>query len=70
MWYTTKWFWLNMIAVIVAVIQYFINNDMFTAWLPWEGLALVILNMIAGMIQSGQVARLKGEVNTLKKAKK
>lgn len=57
----SKWFWLNVIAIVLAVIQYFIDNQMFVDWLPLEGLVIVILNMVAGMIQSQQVAQLKAK---------
>ncbi|MDD5510617.1 MAG: hypothetical protein PHI12_07405 [Dehalococcoidales bacterium] len=55
----TKWFWLNLIAIIILVIQYFVSNEMFPQYVAWEGLVLVVLNAIAGMIQSGQNTALK-----------
>ncbi len=60
-WLKSKFFWLNVIAILLAIIQYFTDNKMFTSWAPWEGLAVVILNMIAGMIQGNTVKKLKKE---------
>lgn len=58
----SKWFWLDLIALIVAAVQYLGQWPGNTAvWLFWEGLVLVILNMIAGMIQSAQVATLRAK---------
>jgi len=62
MWYKSKWFWLNVIAVVLAVIQYFISNEMFVNLLPWFGLVVVILNMIVGMLQSVQLQKLKKQL--------
>ena len=62
MWYKSKWLLLNIIAVALAIIGYFFSNNMFTSALPWFGLAVVILNMIAGMIQGNTVSGLKKTV--------
>jgi len=63
----SAWFWLDVIAVALAILQYFIANKMFTQWIAWEGLGVVVLNMIAGMIQGNTVTSLKKENMTLKK---
>jgi len=44
---------------VILAVQYFISNQMFTQYLAWEGLIVVLLNAIAGMIQGNQVAKLK-----------
>ncbi|MGA2669805.1 MAG: hypothetical protein ABSF21_00050 [Dehalococcoidia bacterium] len=54
-----KFFYLNLIALVILAVQYFISNQMFTQYLAWEGLIVVLLNAIAGMIQGNQVAKLK-----------
>jgi len=58
-WLKSKFFWLNVIAIVIATIQYFIDNQMFVEWIKWEALIVVILNMIAGMIQATTVSKLK-----------
>ena len=55
----SRFFWLNLLAICVLIIQYFINNQMFPSYIGWEGLALVVLNAIAGMLQSNTVTLLK-----------
>jgi hypothetical protein len=55
----SKFFWLNLIAILVLVIQYFITNEMFPAWAAYLSLAVVVLNAVAGMLQGNQVAKLK-----------
>jgi hypothetical protein len=57
--------WLNVIAIILIVLQYTIANFN-PAWVVYEGLAVVVLNAIAGMIQSNTVTKLKKE-NTMYK---
>ncbi len=64
--FKSKFFWLNVIALLILVIQYFINNNAFPEYVGWEGLALVVLNAIAGMIQSQQVAKLKAQLKAHK----
>ena len=60
----SRFFWLNLIAIVLLVIQYFIQNEMFPQWVAWEGLVIVVLNAIAGMIQNQQVVTLK-QKNTI-----
>lgn len=62
--FKSKFFWLNLIAVLVLVIQYFITNEMFPAWAAYFSLAVVILNAIAGMLQSQQMTTLKLKLKT------
>ena len=63
----SKTLWLNVIAIILMVIQYLENWPKNPSdWLMWEGLAVVVLNAIAGMIQSQTNAALKLENKTLK----
>jgi len=57
--------WLNVIAIILLVLQYTMTNFN-QAWVVYEGLAVVVLNAIAGMIQSNKVTMLKKE-NTVYK---
>ena len=59
----SKFFYLNLIAILLLVIQYSINNNLAPAkFVPYETLAVIVLNAIAGMIQSQQVAKLKVRV--------
>jgi len=63
----SKALWLNVIAIIIMVIQYLENWPKNPAdWVIWEGLAVVVLNAIAGMVQSQTNATLKLENKTLK----
>lgn len=67
MWYQSKWFYLNLIAIAILVLQYFVANSMFESMAIWWPLIISILNAIAGMIQSGQTASLKRQLNAIKK---
>jgi hypothetical protein len=63
MWYQQKALWLNVIAVIVLILQYLLNLPTNPAtWVVWEGLAVIVLNAIAGMIQGQQVYTLKAKL--------
>jgi hypothetical protein len=68
--FKSKFFWLNLIALVLLVINYFIENGMFPNFLTWWGLAVVILNAIAGMIQNTQLMKAKNELKLLKASKK
>ena len=57
----SKAFWLNIIAITLAVIGYFADKGMFPNWAPWFGLLVVVLNMVSGMIQSNTVTKLRKE---------
>lgn len=63
--FKSKAFWLNVFAIILLVLQYSISNFS-KDWVVYEGLAVVVLNAIAGMIQSNTVTKLKKE-NTMYK---
>ena len=54
-----KFFWLNLIAIVLAAIQYFVDKGMFENLIPWFGLAVIILNMVAGMIQGNSLMKTK-----------
>jgi uncharacterized membrane protein len=58
--FKSKALWLNVIAIILLVLQYSISNFS-KGWVVYEGLAVVVLNAIAGMIQSSTVTKLKKE---------
>jgi hypothetical protein len=64
--FKSKFFYLNLIAVAVLVIQYVITNQLFPAWAGYFSLAVVILNAIAGMIQGQQIANLKAKLKAMK----
>jgi hypothetical protein len=66
MWYTSKWLWGNVVAIIILILQYSLNNNIAPAsWVPYEGMALAVLNAIAGMIQSAAVRKLKATIQKL-----
>ena len=50
---------LNILVVLAAVIQYFLDNKMFVNWVAWEGLALIIVDMIISMVKDSVNAKLK-----------
>ncbi len=63
-WMKSKFFWLNVIVIIILVLQYTINNQLAPAsWVPYETMFVVVLNAIAGMIISQQVTALKRQLN-------
>jgi uncharacterized membrane protein YjfL (UPF0719 family) len=62
-WLKSKFFWLNLIAIIIMIIQYLIDNNSLPDYAKWEVLGIVILNAIAGMIQSAEVAKLKAKLS-------
>ena len=64
-WMKSKFFWLNVIAIIILIVQYFIQNQTFPQWVAFEGLAIVVLNAIAGMIQGQQIATMKAKAAKL-----
>ena len=66
MWYQSKFFWLNLIALVLLIVNYFLSNDIFPNFNVWWGLIVVVLNAIAGMIQATQVARLKAKLKANK----
>ena len=64
---TSKFFWLNLIGVLIQIGQYIMGQNL---WPEYSNLLTVILtclqivsNAIAGTVQSQQVAKLKA-VNT------
>jgi small basic protein len=66
MWYTSKWLWLNVIAIVILILQYTMDNSLVpAAWVPYESLAVVVLNAIAGILQSNAVRKLKSQAATL-----
>ena len=58
--WSSKALWLNVIAIVVMVLQYLLNLPTNPAsWVVWEGLAVIVLNAITNMIQSGNLYALK-----------
>ena len=53
--------WLNLIAILLLVLQYTMTNFN-QAWVVYEGLAVVVLNAIAGMIQSQTLIKTKAKL--------
>ena len=60
--FSSKFFWLNLIAIVILVIQYFINNQILVSYVAYEGLAIVVLNALAGILQTQQVKNLKKQL--------
>jgi flagellar motor component MotA len=61
-WLKSRFFWLNLIAIIILIVQYLIDNNSLPDYAKWEALFIVVLNAIAGMIQSNEVAKLKAKL--------
>lgn len=69
-WLKSKIFWLNLIALVILVLQYAIDNNLVPAeWVPIEALIVVVLNAIANMITSNQVTGLRAKVKKLEASK-
>lgn len=64
--FKSKFLWLNLIALVVLVITYLIDNDLFPQFTTWFGLALVVLNAIAGMLQTQTISKLKSKLSNPK----
>jgi len=59
----SKALWLNVIAIVVMILQYLLNLPTNPAtWVAWEGLGVVVLNAISGMIQSGNFNNAKAQL--------
>jgi hypothetical protein len=50
---------LDVLAIVLAIVQYFIANNMFVQWIVWEGLGVVVLNMIIAQVQVNTITSLK-----------
>jgi len=50
---------LDVLAIVLAIVQYFIANNMFVQWIVWEGLGVVVLNMIIAQVQANTITSLK-----------
>ena len=50
---------LDVLAIVLAIVQYFIANNMFVQWIAWEGLGVVVLNMIIAQVQVNTITSLK-----------
>jgi len=50
---------LDVLAIVLAIVQYFIANNMFVQWVVWEGLGVVVLNMIIAQVQANTITSLK-----------
>ena len=51
-WFLSKTIWFNLASIIILVIQYFIDNQMFPDYVKWEILAIAVINMILRLIMS------------------
>ena len=63
----SKFFWLNLIAIAVLIIQQLINNNLLPQYGVYEGIAIAVLNAVAGMIQGQQVTMMKAKLAKLNK---
>ena len=55
----SKFFWLNLIAILALIIQQLINNNLLPQYGVYEGIAIAVLNAIAGMIQGNNLMQTK-----------
>lgn len=69
-WLKSKWFWLDVLAIIVIIIQYLQANPNWKTAGFIEGLLLVVVTTIIGFIQSGQNASLRKINKSLTASKK
>jgi len=51
----------NIVGVLIAIVAYFINNDVFPQFLTIEGAILAILNIIFNALKSNEIAALATE---------
>ena len=65
-WMKSKFFWLNLIAVLALVVQQVIDKNLLPQWGTLEGIVLVVLNAVAGILQGQQVYQLKKSVKYFK----
>ncbi len=63
----SRFFWLNLISLVVLIVTYFLQNNMFSQYVLWEGLIIAVLNAIAGMLKDQEVTKLKSQVAKAKK---
>jgi hypothetical protein len=62
----SRFFWLNLIAILILVITFAVDNSLFTGmWVSIAGLIIVVLNAIVGMIKSQEVKALKAKLSRL-----
>jgi hypothetical protein len=70
-WFKSKFFWINAIALVVEIIQYFITNNLFPniTILLTSIIAIlaIVSNAIAGTTISVRNAKLQLQVKTLTK---
>ena len=45
-WYQSKIVWFNVFSIIALIVQYFIDNKMFPAYVAYETLAIIVVNAI------------------------
>ena len=45
-WWHSKTVWFNVFSIIVLIVQYFLDNKMFPAYVPYETLAIIVINAI------------------------
>ena len=64
---TSKVFWLNVIVVVVAGVQYAVTNNMFPGWVIALGGVIVVLDTIKDAIQTTKVAGLKRTIAGMQK---
>lgn len=65
-WLKSK-FLLNVLALLGVTAHYLVDHQMVTKYLPWEGLAIVLCDTIAGMVSTGKIAKLEKQVDNLAK---
>ena len=57
--------YIDIIAILVPAIQYIIDNNLLPAYLPWEGLVIIVLNLIAVQLKNITIQVLKAKVAEL-----
>lgn len=45
-WWKSKTLWFNVFSILVLIVQYFLDNKMFPAYVPWETLVIIVINAV------------------------
>ena len=68
--WTTKIFWVNLVALVLVGLNYAITNNLFPKYTVWFDLGIAILTAIGNAIGGGtQVYKLKAKVARLSQPK-
>ena len=46
----SKTLWFNILSVVAMIVQYLVDNQMFTAYAKWELLAIAVINFVLRLL--------------------